>query len=110
MVGRQVAQSKRSLPVHSIRLRAEDPPPRKTLKEIPMSKQVKPVPGGYRTITPNLVCRNATRAIEFYKTAFGATELRRAHGPNGEIMHAELQIGDSTFFINDSISKPPTPS
>ena len=75
-----------------------------------MSKQVKPVPGGYRTMTPNLVCRNATRAIEFYKTAFGATELRRAHGPNGEIMHAELQIGDSTFFINDSISKPPAPS
>src|SRR4029077_11574382 len=75
-----------------------------------MSKQVKPVPDGYRTITPNLVCRNAARAIEFYKTAFGATELRRAPGPNGEILHAELQIGDSTFFINDMISKTPVPS
>jgi PhnB protein len=72
-----------------------------------MPNQVKPVPDGYRTMTPNLVCRNAARAIEFYKTAFGATELRRAPGPNGEILHAELQIGDSKFFINDSMSKTP---
>ena len=58
-------------------------------------------------MTPNLVCRNASRAIEFYKAAFGATERRRAPGPNGEILHAELQIGDSKFFINDSMSKTP---
>jgi uncharacterized glyoxalase superfamily protein PhnB len=58
-------------------------------------------------MTPNLVCRNASRAIEFYKAAFGATELRRAPGPNGEILHSELQIGDSKFFINDSMSKTP---
>jgi uncharacterized glyoxalase superfamily protein PhnB len=75
-----------------------------------MSKQVKPVPEGYRTVTPNLVCRDATRAIEFYKTAFGATELRRALGPRGEIMHAELQVGDSKFFINDSTAKSSVPS
>jgi uncharacterized glyoxalase superfamily protein PhnB len=75
-----------------------------------MSKQVKPVPEGYSTITPNLVCRNAARAIEFYKSAFGATELRRAPGPNGTILHAELQIGDSKFFVNDSMSKTPVPS
>jgi len=75
-----------------------------------MPNQVKPVPEGYRTMTPNLVCRNAARAIEYYKTAFGATELRRAPGPNGEIMHAELQIGDSKFFLNDTMSKTPIPS
>ncbi|HSZ20591.1 MAG TPA: VOC family protein [Candidatus Acidoferrum sp.] len=75
-----------------------------------MPNQVKPVPDGMRTMTPNLVCPNAARAIEFYKSAFGATELRRAPGPNGEIMHAELQIGDSKFFINDSMSKTPIPS
>jgi PhnB protein len=72
-----------------------------------MPNKVTPVPEGYRTMTPNLVCLNAARAIEFYKTAFGATELRRAPGPNGEILHAELQIGDSTFFINDSMNKTP---
>ena len=75
-----------------------------------MSKQVKPVPDGYATLTANLVCQNAARAIEFYKTAFGATELRRAPGPHGEILHAEMQIGDSKFFINDTMSKTPGPT
>jgi uncharacterized glyoxalase superfamily protein PhnB len=58
-----------------------------------MPNQVKPVPEGLRSMTPNLVCRNAARAIEYYKTAFGATEHRREIGPGGEIIHAELQIG-----------------
>jgi PhnB protein len=74
-----------------------------------MSKPVKPIPEGYRTMTPNLVCNNAANAIEFYKTTFGATELRRALGPNGEIIHAELQMGDSKFFVNDTLSKTPLP-
>jgi PhnB protein len=74
-----------------------------------MSKPVRPIPEGYRTMTPNFVCNNAARAIEFYKTAFGATELRRALGPNGEILHAELQMGDSKFFVNDTMSKTALP-
>jgi PhnB protein len=74
-----------------------------------MSKPVKPIPEGYRTMTPNFVCNNAANAIEFYKTAFGATELRRALGPNGEILHAELQMGDSKFFVNDTMSKTALP-
>lgn len=74
-----------------------------------MAKQVKPVPDGLNNITPNLVCRNAARAIEFYKSAFGATEVRRAPGPNGEILHAVLQIGDSKFFVNDPMNKTPIP-
>jgi PhnB protein len=72
-----------------------------------MRNQVKPVPEGYSTMTPNFVCRNAAKAIDFYKAAFGATELRRAPGPNGTILHAEMQIGDSKFFINDSMSNSP---
>jgi PhnB protein len=75
-----------------------------------MPKQVKPVPEGYSTITANLVCRDAARAIEFYKTTFGARELRRAPGPNGQILHAELQIGDSKIFINDTMGRTPVPA
>jgi uncharacterized glyoxalase superfamily protein PhnB len=75
-----------------------------------MPKPVKPVPEGLRTITPNLVCRNAARAIEFYKTTFGATELRRELAPSGEIIHAELQIGGSKFFLKATMSKTPVPS
>jgi uncharacterized glyoxalase superfamily protein PhnB len=59
------------------------------------------VPEGYRTVTPHLTIRGAAEAIEFYKKAFAARELRRSPGPDGKIMHAEIQIGDSRIFLND---------
>ncbi|HEV2688420.1 MAG TPA: VOC family protein, partial [Bryobacteraceae bacterium] len=53
------------------------------------------------TITPHLVIRGAAKAIEFYRKAFGA-EVRGDHrGPDGKVMHAELKIGDSVFFLAD---------
>jgi uncharacterized glyoxalase superfamily protein PhnB len=70
-----------------------------------MAKTVKPVPENYHSLTPQLVCDNASAAIDFYKKVFRATEIRRAPGPNGTIMHAELKIGDSTIFISDPMSK-----
>jgi uncharacterized glyoxalase superfamily protein PhnB len=70
-----------------------------------MSSAVKPIPGGYSTITPNLVCRNADGAIEFYKSVFGATELMRMPGPGGKIMHSELKIGNSILFVNDEFAQ-----
>jgi PhnB protein len=71
-----------------------------------MAGTVNPVPERYGSVTPNLVFHNAAKAIEFYKKAFGATELPgRAPGPNGTIMHAELQIGDSIIFVNDTHGK-----
>jgi len=66
---------------------------------------VKPVPERYRSLTPNLVCQNAAAAIDFYKRVFGATEIERFPGPDGKVMHAELKIGDSIIFVNDSMSK-----
>jgi PhnB protein len=63
---------------------------------------VRPIPEGYHTLTPSLTVDNATQAIEFYKQAFGATELSRAPAPDGErIWHAELQIGDSRLMLLD---------
>ena len=62
---------------------------------------VKPIPEGYHTLTPFLTVRNAARAIEFYKDAFGATELGVMKGPDGKIMHAELKIGDSVIMMSD---------
>lgn len=61
----------------------------------------KPIPEGYHTITPHLVIRGATRAIDFYRAAFGAEELFRMPGPDGRIMHAELRIGDSRVMLSD---------
>lgn len=66
-----------------------------------MANPVKPIPEGYHTITPSLVCRNAAKAIEFYKQVFGAQEQMRMPGPGGKIMHCELKIGDSMLFLSD---------
>jgi PhnB protein len=66
-----------------------------------MAKTVKRVPEGYHTLTPHLVVHGAAQAIEFYKKAFGAKELRRSPGPGGKLMHAELQIGNSRLMLND---------
>lgn len=62
---------------------------------------VKPIPEGYHSVTPYLCCRDAARAIEFYKKAFGATEIMRMAAPDGKVGHAELQIGNSRVMIAD---------
>ena len=62
---------------------------------------VKAVPEGYHTLTPTMTVRDAARAIEFYKQAFGAVEKGVAKGPDGKVMHAELRIGDSIIMLAD---------
>jgi PhnB protein len=62
---------------------------------------VKPVPDGYHTLTPFLTVRDAARAIEFYKAAFGAKERGVMKAPDGKVMHAELMIGDSIVMLSD---------
>jgi len=64
---------------------------------------VKPIPEGYHAITPHLIVRDAARAIEFYKQAFGAKDRGVMKGPDGKVMHAELQIGDSIFMLADEM-------
>ena len=69
---------------------------------------VKPVPEGYHTVTPFLVLKDAHRAIEFYKRAFGAEERFRMPTPDGKVAHAELQIGDSVVMLSEAIQEPVT--
>src|SRR5919204_2005716 len=61
------------------------------------------IPEGFHTVTPQLVFDNAAEAIDWYKRALGAEEKARAVGPDGKIMHAELQIGSSRFMLNDAM-------
>jgi PhnB protein len=68
-------------------------------KEAAMPAQ--PIPPGYHTVTPYLVVRGGEQALEFYKRAFGATELFRMADPSGKIGHAEIRIGDSTVMLAD---------
>jgi PhnB protein len=62
---------------------------------------VKPIPEGYHSVTPYLIVDGAADAIEYYKKAFGATELFRMPMPGGKIGHAELKIGDSPIMLAD---------
>ena len=72
----------------------------------------KPIPDGYHTVTPYLAFEDAAEAIEFYKKAFGAKERMRMESPNGQIGHAELEIGDSLVMLADafpqSTTRPPS--
>ena len=63
----------------------------------------KAIPDGMHTVTPHLICANASAAIEFYKKAFNATETSRLPGPGGRLMHASLRIGDSAVMLVDEM-------
>jgi PhnB protein len=62
---------------------------------------VKPIPDGYRTVTPYLIVSDGADAIAFYARAFGAIERMRHTMPDGRIGHAELTIGDSMIMLAD---------
>lgn len=62
---------------------------------------VKAIPEGYHSITPYLCVRGGAKAIEFYKQAFGATEVLRLDGPGDRVGHAEIRIGDSVIMLAD---------
>ncbi len=78
-----------------------------------MANNVRAIPEGYHSITPALTCRDAAKAIDFYKKALGAKEIHRMQGPDGKIGHAEMQIGDSKFMLSDefpSMASAPDPN
>jgi PhnB protein len=70
-----------------------------------MSNKPKAIPDGYHNVTPYLIVNDAAAAIEFYKKAFGATELMRMPKPNGKIGHAEIRIGDSPIMLADEAAE-----
>jgi PhnB protein len=65
--------------------------------------QAKPIPKGYRSVTPYLTVNDAARAIDFYKRAFGAQEIVRMNDPDGKVGHAEIKIGDSMIMLGDEM-------
>ena len=62
---------------------------------------VKPIPDGYPILAPYLAIRDAAKAIEFYKKAFSATERMRLAGPDGKVMHAEIEIAGGFLMLCD---------
>jgi PhnB protein len=66
-----------------------------------MPSNVKPVPKGHRTVTPYLAIKDAAKALEFYKKAFGASERYTLMVPDGRVGHAEIGLGDSIVMLSD---------
>ena len=75
-----------------------------------MPKKVRPIPKEYHAVTPSLTQEDAGKTIAFCKQAFGAKERMRLAGPNGKIMHAEIQIGDSILMLTDAVHHPAQPA
>lgn len=66
-----------------------------------MSTKVQPIPKGYEGATPYLIITGAANALEFYKKAFGATEIMRIPAPGGKLGHAEIKIGNAIIMLAD---------
>lgn len=64
-----------------------------------MSPGARPVPRPEQPLSPYLSVPDAAAAIEFYREAFGATETLRLEGPEGEILHAEVEIAGAAVML-----------
>lgn len=61
---------------------------------------------GFHNVTAYLFLRNSGAMFEFYKQAFGGTEISRHVGPDGAtLMHGEIQIGDSQLMLAEENPK-----
>jgi PhnB protein len=67
----------------------------------PMASKAVSTPQARQTATAYLIVKDAARALEFYKQAFGATEIMRMYGPGENIGHAEIRIGNSAIMLSD---------
>jgi PhnB protein len=72
-----------------------------------VKRGVEAVPSRYGTVTPHLIVSPCREALLFYARAFRAKDLGTMDGPDGVVMHGEMQIGDSIIMVSDEM--PPMP-
>ena len=65
--------------------------------------KVKPIPDGFHSVTPYLIVEGVPGLIDFLKAAFEAKEIHRTDLPDGRVMHAQLQIGDSMVMMGEAM-------
>ncbi|MER6580104.1 VOC family protein [Nonomuraea sp. NPDC001023] len=63
---------------------------------------VNPIPEGYTTVTPWIISRDTAGLIDWLKAAFDAVELGRMTGPDGDVQHAEVRIGNAVVMMFDA--------
>jgi len=88
-------------PKKAKKLKKSKTPPEPAWKSIAGTASTEKRPSQYHSVTVALIVNNGAEAIEFYKAAFGATEVSRMPGPDGKLMHAEVKIGDSILMLAD---------
>jgi PhnB protein len=81
-----------------------------TLRQGEMTVAVKPIPDGYHTVTPFLNVKGTAKLIDFLKNALGAEEVMRMPGPDGAVMHAEVNIGNSRLMLSEAMQGAPSSS
>jgi uncharacterized glyoxalase superfamily protein PhnB len=79
-------------------------------KKAKKAKKVRAIPKGYRNVTPMLNLADASGFIAFTKAAFGAKVRLSTPGPDGKVMHAEIEIGDALVMCSDAVREPARPS
>lgn len=58
-----------------------------------------PLPAGHHTVTPAVVVPGVARLIDFMKQVFGGIEVSRFATPNGQVVRAEVEIGDTIVIL-----------
>ncbi len=66
---------------------------------------INPLPEGTQALVPYLIVKNAKKAMDFYKKVFAAEEVMRMPGPDGKIMHAEMQVAGCRFYLADECNE-----
>lgn len=64
--------------------------------------QPDPIPAGYTALTPYVIVRDGAEAMDFYSRAFGASEVTRMLGPDGRVMHGEINIGGAHLMLTSA--------
>ena len=66
---------------------------------------VKPVPEGYRTVTPYLIVNDADALLRFMTAALQGQIVEAHRTPDGRVMHADVMIGDSHVMLGQASEK-----
>ncbi|HEX8376885.1 MAG TPA: VOC family protein [Pedobacter sp.] len=65
------------------------------------------IPEGYQTVMPYLILHQASEFLSFTQKTFNAVEKMKHLNDDGSIMHAEVQIGESTIMVGNSSEQYP---
>ncbi len=68
------------------------------------TKNVSPLPD-HPVLSPKLVVRDVDRAVGFYRRAFGAELLMSLADKQGQVVHAEMDLGGCRLMLADEVER-----